>query len=100
MSSSCIYTSIVFIKDNVSLNHSVGLYSNFYFVNFAGKLYLISERFICENLYSVLSRDTKRDHNGYSSLSVPEVINHVSGVLEGMDILKEFGVWYIKFTFF
>ncbi|PIK37314.1 hypothetical protein BSL78_25852 [Apostichopus japonicus] len=60
----------------------------------SSKLFLISEHLNCENLHSVLSRDTKDKGDYYccSSLSVPDVIKHVAGVLEGMDILKTFGV--------
>ncbi|XP_071842974.1 uncharacterized protein [Apostichopus japonicus] len=59
----------------------------------SSKLFLISEHLNCENLHSVLSRDTKNKGDYYccSSLSVPDVIKHVAGVLEGMDILKTFG---------
>ncbi|XP_071843644.1 uncharacterized protein [Apostichopus japonicus] len=59
----------------------------------SSKLFLISEHLNCENLHSVLSRDTKDKGDYYccSSLSVPDVIKHVAGVLEGMDILKTFG---------
>ncbi|XP_071843652.1 uncharacterized protein [Apostichopus japonicus] len=60
----------------------------------SSKLFLISEHLNCENLHSVLSRDTKDKGDYYccSSLSVHDVIKHVAGVLEGMDILKTFGV--------
>ncbi|XP_071843648.1 uncharacterized protein [Apostichopus japonicus] len=59
----------------------------------SSKLFLISEHLNCENLHSVLSRDTKDKGDYYccSSLSVPDVIKHVAGVLEGMDVLKTFG---------
>ncbi|XP_071842978.1 uncharacterized protein [Apostichopus japonicus] len=59
----------------------------------SSKLFLISGHLNCENLHSVLSRDTKDKGDYYccSSLSVPDVIKHVAGVLEGMDILKTFG---------
>ncbi|XP_071842185.1 uncharacterized protein [Apostichopus japonicus] len=59
----------------------------------SSKLFLISEHLNCESLHSVLSRDTKDKGDYYccSSLSVPDVIKHVAGVLEGMDILKTFG---------
>ncbi|XP_071842989.1 ephrin type-A receptor 3-like isoform X11 [Apostichopus japonicus] len=59
----------------------------------SSKLFLISEHLNCETLHSVLSRDTKNKGDYYccSSLSVPDVIKHVAGVLEGMDILKTFG---------
>ncbi|XP_071843290.1 uncharacterized protein [Apostichopus japonicus] len=57
------------------------------------KLFLISEHLVCENLHKVLSRDTKYEKDYYccSSLSVPDVIKHIAGVLEGMDILNTFG---------
>ncbi|XP_071842994.1 uncharacterized protein [Apostichopus japonicus] len=57
------------------------------------RLWLITTHFAGENLHSVLSRDTKEKGDYYccSSMSVTDVIKHISGILEGMDILKTFG---------
>ncbi|PIK47347.1 hypothetical protein BSL78_15796 [Apostichopus japonicus] len=59
----------------------------------SNKLFLISEHLVCENMHKVLSRDTKDEKDYYccSSLSVPDLIKHIAGVLEGMDILNTFG---------
>ncbi|XP_071843639.1 uncharacterized protein [Apostichopus japonicus] len=58
----------------------------------SSKLFLISEHLNCENLQSVLSRDKdKGDYDCCSSFSVSDVIKHVAGILEGMDVLNTFG---------
>ncbi|XP_071843284.1 uncharacterized protein [Apostichopus japonicus] len=59
----------------------------------SNKLFLISEHLVCETMQDFLSRDTKDKGDYYccSSLSVPDVIKHVAGILEGMDIIKTFG---------
>ncbi|XP_071842688.1 uncharacterized protein [Apostichopus japonicus] len=59
----------------------------------SNKLFLISEHLVCESMHKVLSRDTKDEKDLYccSSLTVPDVIKHISGILEGMDILNTFG---------
>ncbi|PIK56638.1 hypothetical protein BSL78_06494, partial [Apostichopus japonicus] len=51
------------------------------------------EHLVCESIHRVLSRDTKDEKDIYccSSLSVPDVIKHISGILEGMDIINTFG---------
>ncbi|PIK56138.1 putative ephrin type-A receptor 5-like, partial [Apostichopus japonicus] len=55
--------------------------------------YLITEHLVCETLKSKLSRtgDESAAASSYGSLSIPDVIQHVAGILEAMDILKSFG---------
>lgn len=57
-------------------------------------LYLISEHLDCTTLHSMLTK------NNYCSISltVSDVIKHVTGVLEGVDVINKFGVSSLKRT--
>ncbi|XP_071843772.1 uncharacterized protein [Apostichopus japonicus] len=57
----------------------------------SNNLYLVSEHLVCETLHCLLTRETVEKRNVYCCSSLPDVIKHVTGLLEGMHIINTYG---------
>ena len=58
------------------------------------KLFLITEHLVCKTLHQRLTSDpmTLQHESVQNTMSVTYVMKHVTGVLEGMEVIKSYGV--------
>ena len=57
-------------------------------------LFLITEHLACKTLHQCLTSDpmTLQHESVQNKMSVTDVMKHVTGVLEGMEVIKSYGV--------
>ncbi|XP_071814700.1 uncharacterized protein [Apostichopus japonicus] len=66
-------------------------------VDKTGTLYLITEHVVCETLDSRLNFDPDSEST-QSPMTVPDVMKHISGILEGMEFIKSYGFLHPGFS--
>ncbi|XP_071843787.1 tyrosine-protein kinase BTK-like isoform X2 [Apostichopus japonicus] len=57
----------------------------------SNNLYLVSEHLVCGTLHCLLTQEAVEKRNVYCCSSLPDVIKHVTGLLEGMHIINTYG---------